>query len=81
MTLKDLLLIQSITKNLMSFSKFAKENLVFFEFHGNPCCVKSHATKEVLLEGTIREDGLYYFKNFHPYQSTSQDHTIQHHPY
>ena len=39
--LKKLLHVSSLTKNLMSVSKFAKEIKVFFEFHANVCYVKS----------------------------------------
>lgn len=60
----------AITKNLISISKFAKDNAVFFEFHPDFCHVKSQATKEVLLQGTVRDDGLYCFTNMHPQKST-----------
>lgn len=39
--LNDLLLVPSITKNLVSVSKFAKDNHVYFEFHASCCFVKS----------------------------------------
>lgn len=41
-------------------SKFCKDNSVFFEFHPDFCCVKSQVTKQILLEGTVK-DGLYMF--------------------
>jgi histone deacetylase 1/2 len=42
--LNNLLHVPSITKNLVSVSKFAKDNNVFFEFHPNTCYVKSKRT-------------------------------------
>ncbi|XP_020237712.1 uncharacterized protein LOC109816943 [Cajanus cajan] len=59
--LNDLLFVPSITKNLISVSQFSKDNSVFFEFHPSFCLVKSQATKEVLLHGTVGPDGLYQF--------------------
>ena len=47
----------------MSVSKFAQDNHVFFEFHPNFCVVKSQATSEVLLRGSVGDDGLYKFSN------------------
>lgn len=41
LSLDDLLVVPSITKNLVSVSRFAKDNNVFFEFHFSYCCVKS----------------------------------------
>lgn len=35
---------------------------MFFEFHSSYCLVKSQATKEVLLHGTVGPDGLYRFE-------------------
>jgi histone deacetylase 1/2 len=61
LTLKHLLLVPSITKNLLSVSKFAQDNNVFFEFHPKFCVVKSQGTSEVLLRGTVGDDGLYKF--------------------
>ena len=60
--LHNLMHIPEIKKNLVSVSKFAKDNNVFFEFHPNVCLVKSQATKEILLQGCIK-DGLYAFQN------------------
>ncbi|KAK2378919.1 WD40 repeat-containing protein HOS15 [Trifolium repens] len=61
LTLKHLLLVPSITKNLLSVSKFAQDNNVFFEFHPKFCVVKSQDSSEVLLHGTVGDDGLYKF--------------------
>ncbi|KAL4360960.1 hypothetical protein GQ457_04G026310 [Hibiscus cannabinus] len=58
--LTDLLHVPTITKNLLSVSKFARDNAVFFEFHAKNCLVCDEATGVVLLQG--REDGgLYKF--------------------
>lgn len=38
--LNNLLLVPSITKNLVSVNQFAKDDNVFFEFHPNDCFVK-----------------------------------------
>ena len=62
--LNNLLYVPSITKNLVSVSKFARDNSVFFEFHPYSCFVKSQATKEVLLQGVLGKDGLYRFNSF-----------------
>jgi len=56
--LKQLLHVPAITENLISVSKFSKDNNVFFEFYPNHCAVKSQGTNEVLLQGS---DGLYIF--------------------
>ena len=51
LSLKQLLHVPAITKNLISVSKFSKDNNVFFEFYPNHCAVKSQGTNEVLLQG------------------------------
>lgn len=53
--------MSAITKNLISVSKFAMNNNVFFEFHCDKCLVKSHASFEVVLQRTVNKDGLYPF--------------------
>jgi len=65
LSLHNLLHVPCITKNLISVSRFAKDNSVFFEFHCDFCLVKSQATKEVLLQGTVGPDGLYQFPSLH----------------
>src|ERR1044072_9766529 len=65
LALKDLLLVPSITKNLVSVSKFSKDNKVFFEFHSTYCVVKLQGTSEVLLRGSVGEDGLCSFDSIH----------------
>jgi len=56
--LKNMLLVPQITKNLISVSKFAKDNHVFFEFHANHCFVKSQDSNMILLQGDVGPDGL-----------------------
>lgn len=46
---------------MLSVSQLTRDNKVFFEFHANVCFVKSQVTKEVLLQGRVKEDGLYIF--------------------
>ena len=60
--LHNLLHVPSITMNLISVSKFAVDNNVFFEFHPNVRFVKSQVSKETLLQGTLKE-GLYQFSD------------------
>ena len=60
--LHNLLLVPHITKNLISVSKFAQDNKVFFEFHPSFCLVKSQGSSEVLLHGIVGDDGLYKFQ-------------------
>lgn len=63
LTLNNLLHVPTITKNLVSVSQFARDNNVFFEFHPSACFVKSQVSKQVLLLGTLSNDGLYCFKD------------------
>lgn len=58
--LRNLLHVPQITKNLISVSKFASDNHVFFEFHSDFCLVKNLVTRNVLLQGSLH-DGLYKF--------------------
>lgn len=55
-TLKYLLHVPSITKNLLCVSKFALDNNVFFEFHSHFCFVKDQISKKLLLEGNLGMD-------------------------
>ncbi|XP_060971893.1 uncharacterized protein LOC133038006 [Cannabis sativa] len=48
------------TQNLLSVSKFALDNNVFFEFHANVCYVKDQVTRDTLLTGTLH-NGMYTF--------------------
>ncbi|KAL5575556.1 hypothetical protein UlMin_017255 [Ulmus minor] len=58
LTLNNILHVPSITKNLLSVSKFCLDNKVFFEFHPFFCFVKNQVTKKLLLKGTLHK-GLY----------------------
>jgi histone deacetylase 1/2 len=64
LTLKDLLHVPTISKNLLSVRKFAQDNNVIFEFHPYKCFVKSQASRQILLEGRVGVDGLYKFQPF-----------------
>ena len=66
LVLSKLLLVPTITKNLVSVSKFAQDNGVFFEFHATHCLVKSQDNSEVLLRGSLGKDGLCCFDDFQP---------------
>jgi len=61
--LKNMLLVPQITKNLISVSKLAKDNHVFFEFHANCYFVKSQDSNKIILQGDVGSDGLYQFPN------------------
>src|ERR1044072_4884628 len=61
LTLNNLLHVPTITKNLLSVSKFAHDNHVYFEFHSNSCYVKSQDNNQILLQGKVGADGLYAF--------------------
>ena len=56
--LRNILLVPSITKNLISISKFTLENHVIVECDYDCCYVKDKQTKEILLQGILK-DGLY----------------------
>ncbi|KAL5574882.1 hypothetical protein UlMin_016581 [Ulmus minor] len=58
LSLNNILHVPSITKNLLSVSKFCLDNKVFFEFHPFFCFVKYQVTKKLLLKGTLHK-GLY----------------------
>jgi len=53
--LNNLFHVPRITKNLLSVSQFAKDNCVFFEFYSHHCNVKHQVTKEILLQGQLKE--------------------------
>jgi len=61
--LNQLLHVPNITKNLISVSKFVKDNNVFFKFYSNYCFVKQQDTKRIILQGKLK-DGLYVFPPF-----------------
>lgn len=50
--LNNLLLVPSITKNLVSVSQIAKDNCVYFEFHPFHCFVKSQVITESFFKAT-----------------------------
>ena len=58
LTLKNILHVPLITKNLVSVSQFTKDNNVYFEFHPSTCFVKDQVTKTPLLQGALHK-GLY----------------------
>ncbi|KAK5803924.1 hypothetical protein PVK06_031573 [Gossypium arboreum] len=58
--MSNVLYVPSIRKNLLSVSKFATDNNVFFEFHPSYCVIKDIQTQEILMRGQVR-DGLYQF--------------------
>lgn len=61
LTFHNLLLIPTITKNLLSVSQFCRDNNVYFLFDANKCFVLSQVNNDVLLEGQVGKDGLYEF--------------------
>lgn len=65
LSLNNLLLVPNITKNLVSVSQFAKDNNCLFEFHPTCCLLKSQASSQVLLKGTLGRDGLYCFEDIY----------------
>ncbi|GMJ08730.1 hypothetical protein HRI_004542200 [Hibiscus trionum] len=69
LALNHVFTVPRITRNLMSVSRFAKDNLVFFEFHESCCFVKDERSKAILMEGRL-EDGLYCF-NMHSSSNSS----------
>ena len=60
LSLNHILHVPKITKNLLSVSKFARENNVLFEFHPNFCLIKDQVSEIVVMEGKLK-DGLYAF--------------------
>lgn len=61
MILNDILLVPYIAGNLLSISKFSKDNKVVFEFCDNKFFIKSHVSKATLLESFLDFAGLYCF--------------------
>ena len=70
LSLNHRLYVPTITKNLISVSKIAKDNAVYFEFHSNYCAVKSQVTNEVLLQGNVGSYGLRSFPHIQFQPST-----------
>ena len=52
------LMVPSITKNLISISKFTIENDVIVEFDSTYCYIKDKQSRKILLQGVLK-DGLY----------------------
>ncbi|KAF7814697.1 Retrovirus-related Pol polyprotein from transposon TNT 1-94 [Senna tora] len=77
LTLKQLIHAPQITKNLISVSKLAKDNKVYFEFHANHCLVKSQETNETLLKGSFR-NGLYCVDDLSLLHHQPQPHITAH---
>lgn len=63
LVLNNLLYDPSITKNLVSVSEFARDNNVYFVFYPDSCFIKSQASHEVVLQGSVGANGLYKFTN------------------
>ncbi|CAI8600878.1 unnamed protein product [Vicia faba] len=60
-SLRDILLVPQITRNILFVSQFSKDNDAYFEFHPNPCYIKFQASKVTSLEGAHDSDDLYRF--------------------
>ena len=75
LVLKNLLHVPLITKNLLSVSSFARDNNVLFTFTANRCYVVDQVTKNILLQGTLK-DGLYSFPMLHNHLPSSSIHNI-----
>ena len=55
-TLKDILLVPSITKNLLSISKLTANNNLSIKFWGSVYYTKDSLRGQVLLQGLLRKD-------------------------
>ena len=51
--LRNILLVPSIKKNLISISKFTIDNNVIIEFDAFCCYVKEKVTKQILVQGHL----------------------------
>ena len=51
----------AITKNLLSISKFTRDNCAIAEFNSVGCVIKDQRTKRVMLQGSLK-NGLYELK-------------------
>ena len=58
-TLHDILHVPNASKNLLSISKFTRDNNIVLEFDSVCCLIKDKRTKQVLLKGSLI-DGLYH---------------------
>lgn len=59
LTFHNLLLIPTITRNLISVSHFCHDNNVYFLFFVDTCLVHYQVTNDILLEDRVDKDGLY----------------------
>lgn len=50
-------------RNLLSVSKFPRDNDVVFEFLTDKCFIKSQVSRLTFLEGFCNSSGLYYFSD------------------
>ena len=57
-TLRDVLYVPAIEKNLISVAKLIADNVVLIEFVNSACVIKDKVTRKLLLQGELR-DGLY----------------------
>lgn len=67
LVLKFMLHVPKISKNLISMSKAARDNCVFFEFHTNRCFVKSQDSNEIRLRGDVVPNGQCQFPSLQFY--------------
>ena len=61
LSLKNVLCVPQIVKNLLSIQKFAIDNSYFFEFQPSYFLVKDQVSKKILLQD-LSEDGVYTFR-------------------
>lgn len=69
-TLNDLIHVPAITHNLISASRFAADNNVFFELHPTECVVKSQSSRSPLLTDQVGAGGLYNLRTCKPISGT-----------
>ncbi|KAJ0095566.1 hypothetical protein Patl1_15302 [Pistacia atlantica] len=73
--LKNVLCVPNITKNLLSISKFTKDNNVVVEFHSYCCVFKDKVTKTVLLQGELKA-GLHQLNLTSTYLANCNDQSV-----
>ena len=59
--MKNILCAPKIFKNLLSISKFVRDNTYYFKLHPNYFIIKDLCTHQELLRGPVK-DGLYCFR-------------------
>lgn len=62
LNLENILFVPDIAKNLISVSKLAQDNNIYFEFHGDFCLIKAKESSQVVLRGVLK-DKLYQLDN------------------